>query len=199
MFPVFSAKTFTEKLCKSAFKKTGLILFRPEVVLDKMKEYGGVQEEIQVECSDDESDGFATPPPPVWSEWNTPITNTGRRRGQEYVTERLKEGKITPTVLRVQDKVVKASDRMVSAGQLSTEFLRATQAREKARTERNDDGRIVQKYGEIYGNVARRQIAEDEEEEREVINMREQRFKKKQEKWEPDQAKAFTKANNQSN
>jgi len=91
------------------------------------------------------------------------------------------------------NEVVKASDRMVSAGQLSTEFLRATQAREKARTERNDDGRIVQKYGEIYGDVARRQIAKDKEEEREVINMR---FKKKQEKWEADQAKAFIKANN---
>ena len=113
MFLVFSAKTFTEKLCKSA---TGLILFQPEVVLDKIKEYSGVQEEIQVECSDDESDGFATPPLPVWSKWNTPITNTGRRRGQEYMMERLKEGKITLTVLCVQDKVVKASDRMVSAG-----------------------------------------------------------------------------------
>jgi hypothetical protein len=42
MFPVFSVKTFTKKLCKSAFKKTGLILFRPKVVLDKIKEYGGV-------------------------------------------------------------------------------------------------------------------------------------------------------------
>jgi len=68
MFPVFSTKTFTEKLCKSAFKKTGLIPFWPEIVLNKMKEYGGVQEEIRVESSDDESDGFATPPPPVWSE-----------------------------------------------------------------------------------------------------------------------------------
>ena len=114
------------------------------------------------------------------------------------MTNRLKEGKITPTVLRVQDKVVKASDRMVTAGQLSTEYLRVTQAREKARKERNNDGRVVQKYGEIYGSAARRQIAEDEEEEREVINMREQRFKKKQEKWEANQAKAFAKANNQS-
>jgi hypothetical protein len=42
MFPVFSAKTFTEKLCKSVFKKTGLIPFRPEVVLNNIKEYGGV-------------------------------------------------------------------------------------------------------------------------------------------------------------
>jgi hypothetical protein len=45
---------------------------------------------------------------------------------------------------------------MVAAGQLSTEYLRATQAREKARKEKNNNRRIVQKYGELYGNVARR-------------------------------------------
>ena len=65
MFLVFSTKMFTEKLCKSTFKKTSLILFRPEIILNKMKEYSGVQEEIRVESSDDESNGFATPPPLV--------------------------------------------------------------------------------------------------------------------------------------
>jgi hypothetical protein len=110
----------------------------------------------------------------LWDRFNTPITNTGRRKGQAYVTEWLKKGDITPTVLRVQDKVVKASDRMVSTGQLSTEYLLATQAREQARKERNEQqNKIVQKYGEIYGHQAQRQIAEDEEEERQVINMRE--------------------------
>jgi DDE superfamily endonuclease len=199
MFPRFSARTFTEKLCKSAFRKTGLIPYNPDIVLDKMKEYGGIQEAPRVESSDDESDGFATPPP-IWTEFDTPITNTGRRRGQAYVTERLKEGNITPTVLRVQDKVVKAADRMVSAGQLLTEYLRATQAREQARKERNDQpNKIVQKYGEIYGFQARRQIAEDEEEEREVINMREQRVKKRQEKEEAAAARAAARANNQTN
>ena len=68
IFLVFSAKMFTEKLCKSIFKKTGLILFWPEVVLDKMKEYSGIQEEIRVESSDDESNGFVTPLLLVWSE-----------------------------------------------------------------------------------------------------------------------------------
>ena len=33
------------------------------------------------------------------------------------MTEWLKKGEITPTVLRVQNKVVKASNKMVSAGQ----------------------------------------------------------------------------------
>ena len=198
LFPKFSTKTFTPKLCISAFRKTGLIPYNPSVVLDKMKEYSGVQDVPTVESSDDESIGFATPPPPIWPEFKTPITNTSRRRGQEYVTERLKAGDITPTVIRVQEKVIKAGDRMVIAGQLSTEYLRATQQREKARKERNNDNnKIVQKYGEIYSYQARRQIAEDEEEEREVINMREQRVKKRLEKEAAKEARAAVKATKQ--
>ena len=89
---------------------------------------------------------------------------------------------------------------MVSTGQLSTEYLLATQAREQARKERNEQqNKIVQKYGEIYGHQARRQIAEDEEEERQVINMREQRVKKHQEKEEAAAARAVARANNQIN
>ena len=126
MFPRFSGPTFTEKLCKSAFRKTGLIPFDLNIVLNKMKEYGGIQEAPRIELSDNESDGFATPLLILWDRFNTPITNTGRRKGQAYVTERLKKGDITPTVLRVQDKVVKASNRMVFTGQLSTEYLLAT-------------------------------------------------------------------------
>ena len=60
--------------------------------------------------------------------------------------------------------------------------------REKACIERNEDhNKIVQKYGEIYSYQARRQIVEDEGEEREVINMREKRVKKCQEKEEASQ------------
>ena len=66
---------------------------------------------------------------------------------------------------------------MILAGQLSTELLAATKAKEKERKERNKaPNKVVQKYREIYGNIARRQIAEDEEEERRVINMREKRL-----------------------
>ena len=43
-FQTFSNKTFTAKLCKSAFKKTGLIPYNPAIVLDKMREYSGIQE-----------------------------------------------------------------------------------------------------------------------------------------------------------
>ena len=91
-----------------------------------MKQYGGVQELEREESSDESSVGFTTPPPPPWHEFTTPITNTGRRRGSNYVTERLRAGNITPTVIRVQEKVSKSADRIVLAGQLSTEHLRAT-------------------------------------------------------------------------
>ena len=56
---------FTPKLCKSAFRKTGLVPFNPSVVLNKIKEYRGIQDVLAVESSDDESDSFATPPPPI--------------------------------------------------------------------------------------------------------------------------------------
>jgi hypothetical protein len=113
------------------------------------------------------------------------------------VTERLKAGNITPTVIRVQEKVLKSADRMVLAGQLSTELLTATKRSETAQKERNDaPNRVVQKYGEIYGHQARRQIAEDEEDERRVVNMREQRVKKREEKEAKAQEKAAQRANN---
>jgi hypothetical protein len=55
--------------------------------------------------------------------------------------------------------------------------LAATIAKEKARKERNKaPNKVVQKYGEIYGYQAHRQIAEDEEDKRRVVNMREKRL-----------------------
>jgi hypothetical protein len=63
------------------------------------------------------------------------------------VIERLKAGNITPTVIQVQEKVTKSADRMILAGQLSTELLTATKRSEKDRKERNDPpNRVVQKY-----------------------------------------------------
>ena len=66
LFNKFSAKTFKPKLCKSAFRKTGLIPFDPSIILSKMKEYGGIQEVQREETpsSDEDSEpAFATPPP----------------------------------------------------------------------------------------------------------------------------------------
>ena len=82
-------------------------------------------------------------------------------------------------MIRVQEKVDKATDKMILVGQLSTELLSVNNARQKAREERNNvPNKIVQKYGEIYGHVACRQIAVDEIEEDRVVNMHEQRLRK---------------------
>jgi hypothetical protein len=197
MFNTFSTKTFTPQLCKAAFRKTGLIPYNPSIVLDKMKEFGGIQEAQESSSDDDSEPAFATPPLRPWKEFKTPITNTERRRGSDYVTVRLKAGDVTPTLIRVQEKVSKSADQMVLSGQLSKEHLIAIQAREKARKERNGEpNKVVQKYGEIYGFQARRQIAEDEEEEREVINMREKRVQKRLEKEGKAQEKAAQRALN---
>jgi hypothetical protein len=177
-FQRFFDKTFTLELCKSAFQKTGLILYNPLVVLRKMKQFGGIQENIrEKELSKDEEPAFATLPPPDWTQFNTPITNTQRKRGSEYVRSRAITRPLTPTAIRVIEKVEKASDKLILQGQLATEMLKATNsaaARRQARKE--GSSKIVQKYREIYGYQARRQIAEDEEDEKKVVNMREKRL-----------------------
>jgi hypothetical protein len=64
-FQRFFDKTFTLKLCKSAFRKTGLILYNPLVVLYKIKQFGGIQENIrEEELSKDKEPAFATLPLP---------------------------------------------------------------------------------------------------------------------------------------
>ena len=113
IFDKFSKKTFTSDLCKAAFRKAGLIPYDPSIVLSKMKEYGGIQEAREESTDEDEEPAFATPPPPPWHEFMTPITNIERRRGAEYVKGCMLIGTITPTAIRVMEKVEKAADRMI--------------------------------------------------------------------------------------
>jgi hypothetical protein len=110
IFNKFSSKSFTSAICKASFKKTGLIPFNPNIVLSKMKRFGGIQNEDNDESIDDESFGFATPPRPPWTEFTTPITNTGRRRGSLYMRDRILVGNIILTAIRMIEKVEKAAD-----------------------------------------------------------------------------------------
>ena len=67
MFQTFSDKTFTPELCKAAFRKAGLILYNPLVVLSKIKDYSGTQgdqRERSPSTDSDKSTVFGTPPPP---------------------------------------------------------------------------------------------------------------------------------------
>jgi hypothetical protein len=66
---------------------------------------------------------------------------------------------------------------MIVKGQLSTELLAANNAKEKERREQNRaPNKVVQKYREIYGYQAHRQIEEDKEDDKKVVNMREKRL-----------------------
>ena len=101
-----------------------------------------------------------------------------RKQGIEYVQERTvlaMEGDIpiTPSVLQVQDKVAQASERSILAGGLATNRIHDLSIAEAARNAKKDaSSKIVQKYSEIYGYQAQRDIALDKEGEKEVINMR---------------------------
>jgi hypothetical protein len=64
-------------------------------------------------------------------------------------------------------------------GALSTYRLQDLTIAEDVRKSRKDaSSKVVQKYGEIYGNQARLQIQVDIEDERQVVNMREKRLQK---------------------
>jgi hypothetical protein len=178
IFQGFSDRTFKPKLIQSAFRKTGLVPFNPSIVLDAMKDYGGHQgtEDIWDESSDSEP-AFGTPPPLPWRQYTTPITNIERKRGSEYIQQRIQNGPITPTVIRVMQKVEKGTEKMVIQGQLSKELLAANNAYAKQRKERKEgSNKVVQKYGEIYGRQARRQALLDEVAEGRVVNMHEKRL-----------------------
>ena len=182
-FQTFSNKTFTANLCKSAFKKTGLIPYNPPVVLDKMKVYGGIQENqdpVPSTPSRESTPTFATPPSARWSKFKTPVTFTQRKRGVDYIDDRIQNGPwpLTPTAIHVKEKTEKGTQQLLLSGNLSTELLRANNAAGAERDKRkNSKGTIVQKFGEIYGGAARRQMRDDDEDEKRVVNMREQRLK----------------------
>jgi hypothetical protein len=88
---------------------------------------------------------------------------------------------LTPSVIRVQDKVEKASMTSILAGALSTNRIHDLSIAETARKKRKESSggnKVVEKYGEIYGHQARRDIAADDEDESRVVNMREARLAK---------------------
>lgn len=77
----------------SASAKAGLIPFKPDIVLSKMRSHNGIQENAPPQPPHElsSSPGFMTPPPP-WNEFNTPITQTQRKRGSGYVDLRIESG-----------------------------------------------------------------------------------------------------------
>lgn len=200
-FQSFHDKTFKNpRIHKSAFKKTGLIPYNPLLVLEKMKEYQAIQRprtppQRSSPPIPSSSPVFNTPPPlSNWDQFQTPLTIRARKRGVEYIRKRqfdALEGRIplTPSVIRVSEKVEKASETSILAGALSTHRLHDLSVAEAARKRRKESsGKIVQKYGEITVYQARLDIQKDEEEEKEVINMR---LKRKEKVWRKNYLKVL--------
>lgn len=199
-FQTFHDRCFKNpRLEKSAFRKTGLIPLNPMVVLSKMKDYFQVQKATRPLTPPPResspmfpgSNGFTTPPPQTPLNWNlfeTPLTLRSRKIGVDYVRERqmasISDGiPLIPSVTRVTDKIEAGSMRSILAGALSTYRVHGLGIVQKARNEKDmkeDKGKIVQKYGEIYGHQALTDIAADIEDEKVVVNMRLQR---KQKEW----------------
>jgi hypothetical protein len=107
-----------------------------------------------------------------------------RKQGLEYVCSQTVSAidgniPITPSVLRVQDKVAQATERLMLARALATNRIHDLSIAEAARKERKEaSSKVVQKYGEIYGYQAWRDIFLDKEDEKEVVNMRNSRLSK---------------------
>jgi hypothetical protein len=101
-----------------------------------------------------------------------------RKSGVEYIKKRHFESielgvPLTPSVVRVAEKVEKASETSMLRGALSTHRLLDLGDEEVARKRRKEEsGKVVQKYGEIRVYHARKQIEAEEEEENRVVNMR---------------------------
>jgi hypothetical protein len=137
MFQRFWDKVFNSStIARNSFLKTGLIPLNPELILSKMKEYKQLQKQEKRQARTptpptspirqsspiflSSPPAFATPPPrtpspPInWAEWDTPLTIRTRRKGVNYVKERIEAALsgtlITPSVKRVQDKIEGAAE-----------------------------------------------------------------------------------------
>jgi hypothetical protein len=194
-FQRFHDKTFKNaRIHKSAFRKTGLIPYNPTLVLEKMKEYQATRPPppplpVQPPSSPplpSSPPAFATPPPlePNWSQFNTPLTMRTRKSGVEYIKKRQWDAidhgiPLTPSVVRVTEKVDKASETSILKGALSTHRLHDLTDAEAVRKRRKDENhKVVQKYGEIRVYHGKKQVEAEEEDERQVVNMRNKRLSK---------------------
>ena len=78
------------------------------------------------------------------------ITNAKRKRGLEYVKNRIIIRVIILTVIRVQEKVKKTTDSITIKGQLLTELSMTNNAKKAKRTARNSaPNKVMQKYKKI--------------------------------------------------
>jgi hypothetical protein len=144
--------------------------------------------EADKSSSDLSGDDFApipprTPTPEItFADWPTPMTMRSRKKGIEYVATRQTEvingsTALTLSVKRVADKPNKAAETAILRGGLSTHRLHDLTMSEKLRQVKKDGSKIVQKFGEIYGKHALRQIEATNVDE--MVNIRAKQERKK--------------------
>jgi len=87
---------------------------------------------------------------------------------------------ITPSVKRVQEKVEGAAERSILSGALAKQrvYDLSLAAQEREKRDNKDNGKIVQKYGEIYVYQGRADIIADDKDEAKVVNIRNARLAK---------------------
>jgi hypothetical protein len=86
---------------------------------------------------------------------------------------------ITPSVLRIQEKVEAASERSILASALARQRVLDLGLAGKERLARKEGaGKIVQKYGEITIEQGRKDIEADNEDKARVVNIRHARLSK---------------------
>ena len=126
IFQGFSNVNWLEKLYRLAFRKTGLIIYKPQIVLNQINTYGKPIEKTLEPKDLDEEPAFGTPPPRLISQFTTPITFTGKKRGADYIDVRLTNGPflLIPTFKRVKLKVDKYIDRELNSGLLTKLYLK---------------------------------------------------------------------------
>jgi len=80
----------------------------------------------------------------------------------------------------VKSKVDKFTETQLHTGHLATQHLKGVLSNQTQIKDRNEGAAVVQKYGEIYGNQARKYIEADEFDKNQAVIMVEERRKKAQ-------------------
>ena len=148
-------QTFKNTTIRSAFRKTGLIPYNPQIVIEKLREY----EPKQVL---DPRTSSPTPAIATCDPFNTPATVRTLKRHSEQI----KEIELSPSAQRTIGKFIKGSLILAQSGAQAEEDYQHTQATEQIRAKRQKHGRRqVSSAGRMYARDAREVMQKRSEEE----------------------------------
>lgn len=146
--------TFKSNSIRSAFRKTGLVPYNPDMVLVKLRESMPESPSLQP----------STPPratPPPMEELPTPHTVRTLQRHAAL----LQETPLSPTFRHALDKYIKGSVAQALSGALAKEDLLNTKTAEIARASRKNGRRVLQSGGTLYACNGRETIRKRDQDE----------------------------------